>query len=428
MAKETKKTNQSTPETIVIQPRKSDMEVTPSFFDRIKLFFQGLKEKWSEFWNDVLHPNNEPTPEPKPYKPSDQILSEYNKFPGFDEMTMDNGLVRIPAGTEKITGWSLDEKQHYLDILHTKFPQMPNPIETHDGAFITQISSNVYSMLKSDRDNTSIYAIANNLIIASHKDGECNITITDGQTEHSVTIDSIENISSKLAILFTEHMNPENKESFMLDMKRDVGYLQRVNPQGECESYKIEHHHHHINDYANKVFIDHKHPMPAILELQGPGIVSRETLDKLFPVDVPMERGDFDAVITALHEPLFKNPGYNSTFVTQDKAFWISYDGDKAMINVAPVHCKYPNVPTVTRPVPEEAYSFAKEGKYALRKALQSAIKAVDKQIEHLDELAEKSKPFERDPSEHDVETPPEHADNNAPEATELPDIDDSER
>ena len=168
-----------------IQPTRKELEKKNSrlgmvgdflknIFTKIRNFFRALagKEQLPEKqWADkpILHE----------YKPSDQILKEMEEFAGYDEMQIGpDGLARVPAGTERT--WSLDDKQKYIDVITRKFPDMPDPQVTGDGAFASAIAFDVSKVFKSETNNTLIYALAGKLVVADCQNGGCNLSISDG--------------------------------------------------------------------------------------------------------------------------------------------------------------------------------------------------------------------------------------------------------
>ncbi len=380
-----------------------------SFFDNIKNFFKGLRDKFKEFWE---YARRRTTPYEKSvegqaartyntsFKPSDQLYEEAEKFPGFDEMTLRQGsYIKLPAGTETV--WHLnnaDDVHKYLNAIEAKFPDMQDPATTHQGEFITEIARTLEIAHSKGQDMTQLYVVGHAIIAAEVHDGNMTVTISD--RDHHMKFDgtNTSTLRSDIANLYAAFSGYDSPANFYIDTQTGTRYMQIQTDEHGYDTYIAEPMKRHINDYDSKQGVSHKFVMPGVVEVQGPDVLPRSFLDKAIAIDTPMEWKDFANIMTAMHESLFTAEGQkgqeprtemnrHSVYVTSDKMFWMtrSENGD-FIAHVAPAHCKYPNVATIDVPVPEEAMTWSKDGQKALAKAVNQAVGKLNHIIADLDD------------------------------------------
>ena len=413
-----------------LQPTKEDFR-SAGFFGKIKLFFQNIAAKIMGLWAYARGKLDTPTdgevsgPEnaQRKWASSSEIIEYTQNFPGYEKLSMigKTGLIRIDP--QAIAWHPLSDKKHYIDTIHKKFPEMPNPIETHNGEFIGIISSDIFKGLRDGGEQTFVYAIADNLISAECKDGQCILTIGNGETEHSIVLTEDSNTQSSIAKLFTEHIGTPEKISFLIDERRNISYAQWKNDAGSYDTYTIQNYHPHWNNYEDKAGIKHDKPVDSIVEIKGPDVFPRGFIDGANKITTEYSTSDFFSMITAMHETIFKNPGYQSTFVTQDKVFWLTQEGDTFVAHVAPTNCRHDKVPTVHEKIHPKALEFSKAGRQSLSKTFDRAIQKLEANLEELDKLKQQSKDFidqQNQEQEEPPETPPEE--NMPPDVGEEPD------
>lgn len=387
-----------------IQPTRKELERKNSRLGMIGDFFKNIFAKIKNFFRVLA--GKEPLPDKqwadKPvlheYKPSDQIMKEQVEFEGYDQMQIGpDGLVRVPAGTERT--WSLDDKQKYIDVITKKFPDMPDPQVTGDGAFASTIAYDISKVFKSETNTTLIYALAGKLVVADCQNGVCNLSISDGKKEATAIITDPEQAHEALLKTYAQSVDAP---LFLIDARKHAKFAVISGPDKQPMVYTIENHYPHIQDYNEKAFINHKSPLQAVYEIKAPDVISTAFIEKAvkFDEEAPTyqwrESGN---VATALHESLFKDPGYRSTFVLHggvdetvkyDTVVWLTSERDttgaeKFFINAAAVHTNF-GTTAVKREISPEAFDFSQEGNKAFRGVLNRALKGLSVQVKTMDE------------------------------------------
>lgn len=367
-------------------------------FGKVFGFFKGIGEKIKEFFNDVFNrapkdttPQWKDQPKDNTYKPSDQIYEEEVHFPGYDDLQVqENGLVRIPSTNAQL--WDVSDAQRYLNCIHEKIPVMPNPIEEHNGEFVGAVSSDIYKAMKQETNQTLIYAVADKLLTAKIENGACTVTLADGKSSASLELRDPMHPNADLAAFFAWQLSTDGK-SYMIDTQKGIRYAQWLKENGELASFVIEKHHPHVNNYEGKAFVIHKQSLDGVLEIQGTEPMPRHFIDEALKVDTEMSQQDFRYMTTALYEQVMGLSSGHSTFVTQDKVFWISEQNGKQFINVAPTQCKHQNVPTYTVPIPDKALETppSRDGCKALSRTIDKTITKLNEHLEKLDQLEQEA-------------------------------------
>lgn len=412
-------------------------------FSNIKNFFQSIVDKFKEIFEYAkrLHTKFGDSVEGKAaeqanhqFQASDEIYKNAESPPGFDNMSLEHGgYVKIPQGTESI--WHIDDKYDiykYLNAIHTKFPYMEDPTQTHQGEFISDIARTLEVALHKHQDVLQMYVVGKFLIVAQVEDGKASLMISDGENTHTKPLEELSNLRMDIASFYATTSECNTPANFYIDTKNNVRYMQLQNDEHGYDTYIAEPMKRHINDYGDKQGVSHRFVMPGVIEVQGPDVLPRDFLDKVIAMDTPMEWKDFANIMTAMHESMFtteEQKGHiirtaqncQSVYITSDKMFWLTQDKNGEFVaHVAPAHCKYPGVATIDVPVPEEALSWSKEGQKALSRAVNKACSQLNKIIIDLD-----AKSIEADKFEKGLNRDKEHEEENKEEPEAENTIDD---
>lgn len=366
------------------------------FFGKIKEFFKNMFENIKEFF---MYAAGAPgTQEGKPagtdpvYKAYSDLMDERENFPGYKETNMDaNFVVRIPPTNDEL---SVQDKAHYLSVLRNIHPIMPDPIKTNDASFITTITRDANKAMQKEQDGTFMYAVGRGLIISRIQDGKCTFSVSDGITESGITVDNPELLKAAFASLYTKVMAPDVDSHFYQDIRTGASYLQIKNDKNEFDTFVAETMHPHVNNYDEKEpFIIRKTTLESMVQFTGPGALSRETAAAATQLTEDLSYPDMRHMVTAMHEGMWDTTGQQVSFATKDKMFWVAKEGDNFVAHVAPLNCKYPDIPDVTRVLPPEAREWSKDGNKALFRVINGISKTLDKRIEGRDELEAKKNP-----------------------------------
>ena len=222
------------------------------FFQNIKNFFQGIADKFREIFE---YARRRATPREKSvegqfdsqmnrsFKPSDQLYSEDEKFPGFDEMTLQQGsYVKIPLGTETV--WHLRDSTDvakYLNTIEAKFPDIQDPAATHQGEFITDIARTLEIAAQKKQDITQIYVVGKSLISAEVHDGKISITISDRDRHEVIEPKNTDYLRHDVATLYSNFTAKDSPANIYIDTKSGIRYMQMKNDPHPNLNYKVHH-------------------------------------------------------------------------------------------------------------------------------------------------------------------------------------------
>lgn len=389
------------------RPSAQQHETQKGFFgaiwNSIKDFFQNIVSKLKDVMEYATRRKNGRTdwensiegqaaPKNLTFKPSDQIAEEQIHFPGFHDMTMANGMVRIPVGTEDI--WPIEDKQRYLNALHEKFESIPDPLETHNGAFITDISHDVQRFMKKGWNGLTIYGVGNTIITTDVQGDKCKISISDGTKERSIVTSTPQQTRDALASLYSSVAGKEAGYT-MHDNEINATYITRKAQDGEFYTFSIAPHKRHIFNLETQArFVIESSNIDSIVELQGPGLLEQNIIDTIAPVATPMSRADQHQMVTAMHEVLVDNAPKQegdpvtiqnnpSVYVTQDKMFWLTAEDDHFVVHVAPVRCQYSGIKPAHIPLSIEACQATDKAHAEIYKAISGGSRSIDKQIKN---------------------------------------------
>lgn len=368
------------------------------FFGKIKEFFKNMFENIKEFF--MYAAGQAPgTQEGKPagtdpvYKAYSDLMDERENFPGYKETTMDaHGIVRIPTNSDEL---SVQDKAHYLSVIRGIHNIMPDPIKTNDASFITTITRDARKAMQKEQDGKFMYAVGKGLIISEIKDGKCTLSVSDGITDGVVTVDKPELLNSAFASLYTKIMAPDVDSHFYQDIRTGASYLQIKNDKGEFDTFVAETMHPHVNNYNDKEpFVIRKTVLESMVQFTGPVALDRETAAAATQLTEDLSYPDMRHMVTAMHEGMWDTTGQQITFATKDKMFWVSKEGDNFVAHVAPLNCKYPDIPDVTKVLPPEAREWSQDGNKALLRMVDGIRKTLDRRIEDREKLEAQRNPI----------------------------------
>ena len=382
-----------------------EQQKTPNFlgaiWGSIKGFFQNIVNKIKDVMEYATRLKNgkkdwensiegKAAPKDLTFKPSDQIAEEQIHFPGFHDMTMSNGMVRIPAGTENI--WPVEDKQRYLNALNEKFGSIPNPLETQNGAFITDISHNIQRCIKKGINGLSIYGVGNAIITTEIQGSKCKINVSNGTQERSLITSTPKEMRNALASLYSSVVGKEDDDYRLNDKENNITYITRKAQDGEFYTFSAEPHKRHIFNLDTQVrFVVENANIDSIMEVQGPALLEKNIIDTIVPVATAMSKADQHQMATAMHEVMVDNAPKQkgdsvtiqnnpSMYVTQDKVFWLTAEDDHFMLNVAPVRCPYSNIISHV-PISAEACEPTNDAHSMINKAISKGARDIDKKI-----------------------------------------------
>lgn len=389
------------------RPSAQQHEEQKGFFgaiwSSIKDFFQNIVSKLKEVMEYATRLKNgkkdwensiegQAAPKNLTFKPSDQIAEEQIHFPGFHDMTMANGLVRIPMGTEDI--WPIEDKQRYLNALHEKFETIPNPLETHNGAFITDISHDVQRFMKKGFNGLTIYGVGNAIITTDVQGDKCKISVSDGTNERSAVVSTPKQTQDALAALYAGVMGKESGY-VMCDSETQSTYITRKAQDNAYYTFTAAPLKRHIFNFERQTrFVIESSSIESVVEVQGPVALEKDVLTSLAPAsNSPMSKTEQHQMVTAMHEVLVDNAPkqgegavsfgtHPSTYITQDKMFWLTAEGDQFVAHVAPVACQYAGIKQADIPLPIEVCQATDEAHALIYKAINSGARNIEKQIE----------------------------------------------
>lgn len=383
-----------------------EQQKTPNFlgaiWGSIKVFFQNIVNKIKDVMEYATRLKNGKTdwensiegkaaPKDLTFKASDQIAEEQIHFPGFHDMTMANGMVRIPAGTENI--WPIEDKQRYINALKEKFDAIPNPLKTQNGAFITDISFDVQRAIKRGINGLSIYGVGSAIITTEVQGQQCKISVSDGAQERSLIVNTPQETRDALASLYSNVMGKDD-EYTMQDEEHNVKYITRKTQDDEFYTFSIAPHKRHIFNLETQArFVIENTNIESIMEVHGPVLPEQNIIDMIKPVTVPMSRTDQHQMVTAMHEVMVDNAPKQKgdpviiqnnpiAYITQDKMFWLTAEDDHFVAHAAPVRCQYAGIKPVHIPLYSENCQPTEEAHTTIYKAISSAARNIDKQIE----------------------------------------------
>jgi hypothetical protein len=390
------------------RPSAQQHEEQKGFFgaiwSSIKDFFQNIVSKLKEVMEYATRLKNgkkdwensiegQAAPKNLTFKPSDQIAEEQIHFPGFHDMTMANGMVRIPVGTEDI--WPIEDKQRYLNALHEKFESIPDPLENENGAFITDISQDIQRFVRKGHNGLTIYGVGNTIITTDVQGDKCKISISDGTNERSVVVSTPKQAQDALAALYAGVMGKEN-EYIMRDSETQSAYITRKNLQDNTYyTFTAAPLKRHVFNFEKQErFIIASSSIKSIIEVQGPTTLENNTLASVIPANIPpMSNADKHQMATAMHEFLVDNAPKQegdsidvqnnpNMYVTQDKMFWLTAEGNQFVVHVAPLACQYVGIKQANIKLSIEACQTTDEAHALIYKAINNGIRNIDKQIE----------------------------------------------
>ena len=368
------------------------------FFGKIKEFFKNMIENIKEFF--MYAAGQAPgTQEGKPagtdpvYKAYSDLMDERENFPGYKETTMDaHGIVRIPTTSDEL---SVQDKAHYLSVIRGIHNIMPDPIKTNDASFITAITRDARKAMQKEQDGKFMYAVGKGLIISEIKDGKCTLSVSDGITDGTVTVDKPELLNSAFASLYTKIMAPDVDSHFYQDIRTGASYLQIKNDKGEFDTFIAETMHPHVNNYNDKEpFVIRKTVLESMVQFTGPVALDRETAAAATQLTEDLSYPDMRHMVTAMHEGMWDTTGQQITFATKDKMFWVSKEDDNFVAHVAPLNCKYPDIPDITKVLPPEAREWSQDGNKALLRMVNGLSKTLDRRIADREKLEEQRNPM----------------------------------